>query len=140
MKSRILSQLRALGWNRRVLTHDDFEHFCEVENILLIEAPLTFWRGVYYVDQGRPVITLDSRLRGPDRLLTAWHEAGHHLFHTPGHFGHPAKTEREADIVAHIALIPVFLLQLPDGEIQEMFGYSSEIIAERVHIFRTFNL
>lgn len=133
-------RLKAFGWNERILTFDDFEEFCEVENILLIEARLRYWRGFYCIHNEQPAIVLDQQLRGPERLLTAWHEVGHHLLHTPGYFGHHGKTEVQADLVGHIALLPAFLLHWPDGELQEMLGYAPDVIRERAKIFACFNL
>lgn len=83
---------------------------------------------------------LNENLRGHWRALVAWHEYGHHLWHVPGAFGLHRKTELEADLIAHVALIPAFLLHLPDGEIAEMFGYTPRLIRTRVEIFRQFRL
>jgi len=82
MKS-IPSRLYALGWNRRVLTFDDFLAVCQRERVVVYETRMR-WRGLYFFDSGQPVILLDERLRGHQRTLTAWHELGHHLFAVPG--------------------------------------------------------
>lgn len=132
-------RLRALGWNRRVLTLDDFHRVCRRERILVTDAPLA-QRGRYFEVRGVPIIALNERLRGHEKTLVAFHELAHWYFHVPGFYGVRGKTELEADVIAHCALIPVFLLNLPDGEIAEMFGYPDEMITERVKIFRTFNL
>jgi len=139
MKSRIPSQLHALGWNRRVLTLDDFYTACEAEHITVFDVAM-HWQGLFLYFEGKPIIALNVRLRGNQRTLVAWHEFGHYCYHYPGSFGRQRKTEREADIIAHVALIPAFLLNLPDGELQEMFGYSSELISARIAIFRQYNL
>lgn len=132
--------LERLGWNRRVLTFADFEDICERQGVLLLDASYRRRPGFYTEHNGWPVIALDQRLHGAKRTLVAWHEFGHYLLHTPGYFGLHSKTELQADVVAHVALIPVPLLHLPDGEICETYGYSWRIVRERVRIFRAFNL
>jgi Zn-dependent peptidase ImmA (M78 family) len=132
-------KLRRLGWNRRVLTFDDFHDACEAEGIYVRPVPLDCG-GLYLTVENTPVILLDERLREPRRSFVAWHEYGHHLWHTPGRFGRHAKTELEADLIAHVALIPVFLLNLPDGEIGDFFGYDAGMIRTRVKIFQTFGV
>ncbi len=139
MKS-ISTALQRLGWNRRVLTYEDFEQFCEREGVLLYDLPPSRWRGFYTVHRDTHVIALDRRLHGWQRALVAWHEIAHYLHDHPGWFGHHAKTELQADIIAHVAILPAHLLHLPDGELNEIHGYPLAVIAERCRIFRAFNL
>ena len=128
-------KLQQLGWNRQVLSLDDFYNACERERVVVFDAPMREL-GAFFYRRRRPCIALNERLRGHTRTRVAWHEFAHFLWHVPGDYGHPDKTEYEADIIATCALIPAFLLNLPDGEIAEMFGYSRELIRLRVEIFK----
>lgn len=135
---RIPSLLNAFDWNKRILTLDDFYTACEDEGVFVFDTDM-YWRGLFLYVDGAPVIALNERLRGHQRTLVAWHEFGHYAHHYPGSFGRERKTEKEADVIAHVALIPAFLLHLPDGELHDMFGYSLELIEKRVEIFRKYN-
>lgn len=135
----IPDRLLELGWNQRILTLDDFHNTCEEEGILVHSSRLD-WPGLYLHYRNRPVILLDESLRGHLRTLVAWHEYGHYLWHVPGCYGLARRSEKEADLIAHVALIPAFLLHLPDGEIAEMFGYGPALLRTRVEIFRRYGL
>lgn len=139
MQKTLPRRFRQFGFNRRVLTLDDFYTICDREGILVCHLPMR-WRGLFFYRRGKPVIVLSDRLRGIELLYTAWHEYGHYLFHTPGCRGVYDKTETEADMIATIALIPVFLLHLPDGEISEMFGYPASLVKQRVKFFQNFKM
>lgn len=134
-------KLNALGWNQRVLTYEIFERFCEREGILILNAALECPSpGFFRIHRGWPVIAIDQQLRGVKRNLVAWHEVGHYLLHTPGHFGWHAKTELQADVVAHIALIPAVLIRsCTPAEIAEEYGYTQEMIWTRLEILRRFH-
>jgi Zn-dependent peptidase ImmA (M78 family) len=138
MKS-VSTALHRLGWNRRILTYELFEEVCEREGVLIYDIPSMPSPGFYTIEQGWHVIALDRRVTGLRRALVAWHEFGHYRMHCPGHFGRHTKTEMHADIIAHVAVLPAHLLHLPDGELIELHGYPSEVVAERVRIFRAFN-
>jgi hypothetical protein len=131
---KIKIRLEGLGWNRRVLTLDDFYEQCSKERVIVKRVPL-YWKGQYAMRKGWPSILLDEDLHGYELNLVAWHEFGHHLQHAPGCFGLQTKAERQADKVALVALIPAFLLNFSNWEIYEMFGYPLDVIEERVRIF-----
>lgn len=134
----IPTHLRAFGWNERILTLDDFYRYCEQQDVIVFDAPMRR-KGLYFKLLGWHFIVLSSRLRGIERALVAWHEVGHYCFHFPGAFSLHRKTETEANMIAHVALIPVFLLNFPDGELWEMFGYDPAMVKERSRIFDCFN-
>ena len=134
------ARLRQRGWNKRVLTFDDFEELCHAENILVIVAALPHDLGTYSLANDRPLIKLDSKLREPLRTLVALHEYGHHCWHVPGHFGLQTKTETEADFIAFAGLIPVRLLnQYEDWEIAEEYGYPLAFVRERCRLWRIYH-
>jgi hypothetical protein len=129
----VLAKLYTYGWNRRRLTYDLFEDFCANENIVVAQRPLPeFHPGEYKLVNGRDYIKLDPNLRGHRLTLTAWHEAGHALLHTPGKFGSSKKTETEADFIGYAALIPLYLVKhFSDWEIAEEYGYPLQYCRER---------
>jgi Zn-dependent peptidase ImmA (M78 family) len=136
--------LRALGWNRRPLTLDHFYDFAERESILVIERsfpkPMHRCRGFYVEEAQRRVIVLNTLTPAALRPLVAWHEVGHALWHTPGRFGLHSKTELEADLIAHCAVVPrPWLFEHSFGEIVEMVG-DVGIVRERVKIWQRFGL
>jgi len=119
----------------RQLSLDDFDALAEAQGILVIEGALDF-PGCFLYHQRRPVILLNRNQSHARRTLTAWHEYGHFLFHTPGHFGLHGKTELEADLIAYCALVPRFLLRWHSlAEIAELYGYDAGIVRERWRIW-----
>jgi Zn-dependent peptidase ImmA (M78 family) len=142
LKNRATQQrLRKLGWNRRVLTFDDFEQACERDRITLIVRPLPNDLGQYHLEQSGEVITLSCELRDPLRTLVAFHEYGHALFHVPGHFGLHSKTELEADIIAVVALLPrPLLFRLSPGEISETWDYPLSLVSQRWEFWQKFRV
>ena len=140
---RPLTRLKQYGWNRRILTMEDFERFCERENIIVITQWMRYDLGRYYIDEQafvfQPVIVLHSELGGPQLVLTAFHEAGHHCWHAPGHFGAPGKAENEAEFAGLVALMPKRLLlrhRHRPWEICEEYGYEWEWVERRYRILR----
>ena len=136
---RIPSRLRKFGWNQRVLNLDDFYLFCEEEGVIVFDFPMRRQKGLYFKILFWHFIVLSSRLKGHERALVAWHEIGHYIWHVPGCYGRHSKTEREADWIAHVALIPNFLLNYSDGELWEMFAYDPALVRERVQLFQCFH-
>jgi hypothetical protein len=133
--------LARLGWNRRVLTLDEFYEACAHERIRVIDDAVLPRRrpGSFFYRRCHPFIALDYRLRGPMRNLVAWHEFGHALLHCTGFYGHSAKSEFEARIISYVALIPLFLLDsYSNGEIAEMFRYKREWVDERDRIWKAY--
>jgi hypothetical protein len=127
--------LQRLGWNRRPLTLDDFETFCEAERITIIEHPCDEWGYFFEPAPGLRAIALDTRLDTFNRTHVAWHEAGHAIWHAPGHYLDIALIDAEADIVAHCALLPRPLLFTRTYD-ELRHDYPDWLIVQRVALFR----
>lgn len=101
-------ELIRLGWNTRQLTYADFENLCVRLNVVVQRVKMKT-KGMYFVCEGRPFISLSSKLHGVELWLVAWHEMVHHLLHPPGlrcfTRGTVNKIEREAQSVALCAVI-----------------------------------
>lgn len=139
---RIPHALASVGWNRKVLSSQDFERCCEEEEILVLTLPLVEWGGFYGVFDGVPVIALDESLRGVERDRVAWHELAHHFLHTPDFLFYDAvseaKAQREANIIAACALIPLPLLKARTfAELEDDYGYPRDLISYRADLWRT---
>jgi Zn-dependent peptidase ImmA (M78 family) len=132
------------GWNRRILTERDFYHFCLRQSVTVVEA-VTDSLGRYVVYKERPFIIHDPSLRGGLKLWVLWHEAGHHLLHTPepqcfGKVSHD-KFNYEANFIASVALIPFPILKSKTyTEIQEENDYPDELMWLRKDIYERFKI
>ena len=141
----VLARLARFGWNRRVLTADDFYEICERERIEVIETPLSN-DGFYVVWHKRKFIVLNSKLRGVRWLHVAFHELAHHLLHAPQSIGFrglrpDTKQEREAEALALCALIPEPLLrQMLTWEIEDEYGYTRDILEARLKVLDEFGV
>src|ERR1043165_2547607 len=96
------------GWNKRILTERDFYRFCVRQGVSVVEA-VTDALGRYVVYKGKPFIIHDPSLQSGLKLWVLWHEAGHHLLHTPEpqYFDKISlnRFDFEANFIASIALI-----------------------------------
>lgn len=138
-------KLKKLGFNERVLTLDDFDKFCENEGIIFHYNTMTHFRGLYTVVDSVPCISVSNALRPLDRQVVAWHEGGHHVYHShkTAFFCDSAltrKSEYEANCVAAIALMPRPLLDMSFNDLQEELGYSRDLLWFRKRIFEHFGL
>jgi Zn-dependent peptidase ImmA (M78 family) len=104
--------------NKRPLTAEDFYRVCRRLKVKVHELPLRGIDGFYMVFRGKGHIYLDSRLRGVRWLMTAFHELGHALLHSPPSITVAffcnvldTKEDREAEAFASIALVPEPLLR-----------------------------
>jgi Zn-dependent peptidase ImmA (M78 family) len=135
-------------WNVRPLTEDDFYRLCRKFKVRVIEIPLRV-PGLFMQVGGKRYLYVSSRLRGVEWLRAALHELGHAILHTPPSgtiayfFRLPpnSKREHEAEAFVAIALIPlcVVLSKLP-WEIQEDYGYSTELIELRKWIYDNYRI
>ena len=110
----------------------------------MIEADLVGDRGRFTYFRQQPIIFLDEKLRGTDKLFVALHEMGHFWLHEPGYYQFSKTLERaeiEADIVAACGIIPMTLLlsNLP-CEIAEECGCSVELVTTRLSLFRKYGV
>lgn len=132
MNKYYLRRLVPRHWNERIFTWADFESFCAVDDIRVIETAMD--RPAFYcVLAGQPLIFLDRRLDGPERLLAAFHELAHHWLHTPSAMwfnSHAARAEAEAELVAICCLIPATLL--PELELSR---YPERMIERRLSVW-----
>jgi Zn-dependent peptidase ImmA (M78 family) len=134
-------RLKTLGWNERVLTRHDFYTICRDDGVLVRDASMR-WSGLYMVCEEVPVIVLNDRLVGPDRIVVGWHELGHHLMHLPGMAffcgdSTKRKVEFEAQRFAACALIPQpVLASMHVEEIEQDYGYSRELVQFRMRLFQ----
>lgn len=137
---RILDRLgREYGLNQRVLAENDCHRICEAESISVHFEPMA-WSGLYLMRRKRPQILVNSALAGAHRLIVLWHEIAHHFLHAPQmcfyQRGSLDKAEREANMLAAIALVPLPLLEtVTMGEIQEEHGYPGDLLELRQKIY-----
>lgn len=139
---------RGLGWNKRVLTEDDFDRLCRRERIKVVEMPLLV-SGFYMVRYGRRQIYLDSRPTGVRRLEAALHELGHHYLHAPlptssvrfFRLRPGTKEEYEADVFASVALMPAALFRkMAPAEVEEGYGYPRETVEFRLKVLELYGV
>ena len=138
----VTSLLMKRGWNRRVLTNDDFDEWCERDGVMVMEEEIEY-PGFYLIRNTQPVIVLNKKLRGIERQIVAWHEYGHHVLHVPnGRFfclDNIDKAEYQAHLIAAIALIPRPDLFRPLSELQEE-GYPLDFLRFRSRVFDQFKI
>ncbi|MDQ1610307.1 MAG: IrrE N-terminal-like domain [Pyrinomonadaceae bacterium] len=135
-------------WNERPLTEADFYRLCRKFKVRVIEVPLRV-PGLFMQVGDKRCLYVNSRLGGVDWLHAALHEMGHALLHTPPSgtvayfFRLPpnSKREHEAEAFAAVALIPlnIVMTKLP-WEIQEEYGYPTELIELRKRIYDNFRI
>lgn len=135
-------------WNESPLTEADLYRLCRKLKVKIIEIPLSV-PGFFMQVGNKRLLYLNSRLRGVAWLHAALHELGHALLHTPPtgtvayFFRLPpnSKREHEAEVFAAIALIPLqFVLSKLPWEIQEEYGYPTELIDLRKWIYDNYRI
>jgi Zn-dependent peptidase ImmA (M78 family) len=111
------------GYGERRMTTEDFEAACAREGIAVRRKPLhDGLQGYYLRTPAGPSITVDSGLRGAQKLLTEFHELGHYFLHDGDRAvlrmsgskleAYNDWAEVEANAVAIVALAPDFNLSL----------------------------
>lgn len=132
------------GWSRIPLTENHAYAFCETENISVLETDLIDHEGEYRIYRDHRFVFLNKFLRSDMRNWVLWHEIGHAVLHhlVPCGFsvGNRRRLEYEAQIVAGIALMPAYLLELPDHEIVESVQAPWEAIKSRRRLFERFGV
>ena len=143
----LIENLSRLGieWNTRTLGEVDFHDVCERFDIILHDSPMGT-DGFYYRLLGRDFIAINSRLTGTRRLSVLFHELGHFLLHVPKSgpaasfhaVGRPTRQEREADLFALCAVLPMKLVK--DRTMQELIdaGYPADIVKARLAILERY--
>lgn len=127
-------------WNKRILTYEDGVKLAESRGTFVRETDLIDDLGEYRVHRSQPFIFIHSFTTADYKPWVLWHEVGHDLFHTPltCQFSLPStrrKVEIEANVIAAIALIPLYIAKTKKfHEIQEEFDYPRELIMFRKRI------
>jgi len=142
-----ITKLR-IDWNERPMTEADFYRLCKRFKITVKEMPLRVG-GFYYRVMGRDFIAIDSKLAGTQKLAVLFHELAHFLFHVPDSgvtanfhgVGRQTRKEREADVFAFCAIIP--LVWLETRTVHELIDDESipaDMIAARYKIFGQYGI
>lgn len=145
-------ELKYPGFNRKSLKYKDFERICRGEDIVTWQGKIP-WEGWYFVRKHFNFIVINHSLSDFGKLFTAFHELGHHFAHAgKNHFHHGRqgwrkKLERQADIIAAIALLPTPLLefleslhQLSAEEIPKLFKMPRDFGEFRLKVFKHIHL
>ena len=141
--ARRISQLIP-DWNRKELTEADVYAVCDRFDVRIVEVPLRR-EGFYFRLLGRDFIAVDSRLKGVQRVRVLFHELGHFLLHVPEsgptarfHGLAPgSRYEREADLVALCAVLPVDLVRSSPSAPHDV---DPDVWANRLEILVTFGI
>lgn len=137
LKMKYLIESLPYGIGAEAKTETDFFEICERENIEVIWTPTKF--SFHCSSPLGSFITISLRLTGLKRLFVMYHELGHH-FISPGKEysvswcnmpNEVDRDEKEADAIAHAAIIPARdLYRLP--ELTESAGrYGRKFKTER---------
>ena len=138
----ITDKLAKYGWNERELNEEDFHLICEKEGIVVFEFEMRR-NGMYGVCEDVPVILLNKKLRGIRKLEVAFHEVGHHFFHSPSlclfSRNMTRRHQLEAQAVAVVALIPYHRIEtlLRSDEISE---YPAKLIKFRLEVLEYYGI
>lgn len=141
---------KGFGWNERAFTEEYVLSICRRLRIKVIEYPLAGTLGSYMKVGGRAFITIDSRLRGVQRLYVLLHELAHHLLHVPpdvtvAYFFRlrpHTKQEFEAEVFAAVGLLPESLLRriIAEGGDFEGEGFTRDIVEFRLKVLDTYGV
>lgn len=138
MIQNIITKLKPYRWNERQFNLEDFDYFCKLAEVEVIEKH-TGYLGYYDIVCGVPVIILSPSLQGNFKLWVAFHELAHCWLHAPGAgflYG-TNKTEKQADIIASCAVIPRTMLE--DLDILMTEDFPASLIELRFEINRHHN-
>ena len=143
MNSQARKTLRKLGYDKKPWTFETIEKCCSLEGVELTYAPMKR-KGVYWICDNVPTITLSNSLVGIEKLLVGAHELGHHFEHTPeaGLYLPQSESKREfqAKRFAVCALIPEPLMrrllrQYSLWDLASEYGYTTQLMEFRVQVF-----
>lgn len=142
-----ITKLR-IDWNERPMTEADFYRLCKQFKVTVIEMPLRVG-GFYYRVMGKDFIAINSKLAGSQKLAVLFHELAHFLFHVPDSgvtanfhgVGRPTRKEREADVFAFCAIIPLVWIETrTNHELIDDEGLPADMIAARYKIFGQYGI
>ena len=144
MNLHLVAQKAFPHWNKRVVTERDVRRVCHNKGVRIVEGK-TGVSGLYVVYRGVPFIVIDPDLGWPLCLWVLLHELAHHLLHVPGlqFFDNrfESKADYEANFIAAVALMPLDLIKrLTFAEIQDEYGYPSELMWFRKEIYEQFGI
>lgn len=136
--------LHKIGWNRRILTLDDFTSLCAKTEVKVLSLPIDV-EGFYTHYRNRAVIGLSQFLPEHHLPYVSFHELGHHLLHHPGIacFDETSvcKAERQANIIAACALIPQRTIRFEQfADIEDALNLSHELVLFRAWVWQTLKL
>lgn len=131
------------GWNKKIYTESDALDFYAANGIISIETDLIDDLGEYRIYREKPFVLINKFIEARHRGWVLFHEIGHFILHptTCAQFSDAVirrKIEREANMLAAVALIPAFVLKTKTfAEIQTDFNYHRKLILLRKEIYDT---
>lgn len=133
---------RLPDWNARVFGMKDFEKICSAERIIFVEGIGRKHKGEFIPFENRNMIILRAGLEEGERRWVAFHELGHYFLHEAAHtFSRSAqrRMDREANIFAAVALLPINLLKSEDQMVLDGY-YPQEFIKMRFEILKEYGI
>ena len=129
------------GWGRRQLCLSDLTDYCERHQIEVVFADLEDADGYALWVGGVPYIYIAHHLRGPEKVITGYHELAHILYHPPhpevfrrtGNLWNWRKCDRQAEIVGQLAWMPN-VAGLSVDQVMAQFGVSHEVAVFRLQL------
>lgn len=125
------------GWNRRQLQLEDFELLAAGLGVTVVEAELEEADGYAFWVDGSPYIYLKAKLSYAKKVIAAYHELAHILYHpadrgvfkrTGRDLWNWSKCDRQAEIVGAIAWMPDTEARgLSVEELMEFYGVEREV-------------
>lgn len=136
-----------VGWNEVPLDDDAFHRLCRDKKLEFKLMPMES-DGFYTCTKKKHYIAVNSRLSPFEQLVTAYHEFGHYLMHSPSTDAiakecrsgeRKTRDELEADAFAYCAVLPLTLLTSRDDvEVADSFGMS--FFMERLAVYERYKI
>lgn len=131
------------GLNDRVLTLDDLYQYCAARDFFVLESSMRKLHGCSFLARdGQPSMVINSLLREPERIVAGWHEFTHLLMHSTtssvfcstGNLWRHTKTERQAQTIGVIALLPLKILS------DDLSNYPAKIVKYRREVWQEYRM
>lgn len=131
------------GLNEQILNLDALYKHCAERKFFAGERPLRKLHGCSFINtQGQPSLVINSLLREAERIVAGWHEFTHLLLHSleervfcsTGNLWRHSKTERQAETIGVIALLPRKMLT------EDLSDYPARIVKYRRDVWQEFGL